>query len=981
MRLLPVLLFALLLSGCGRDDPGQPATPAPPVEPQRFQLQLTLDGIGTVASNPEGILCGNRCSADYLTGTVVQLQAQAEAGQRFLGWDGDCAAAGSFKQCTLTMDRDHQVIARFEPIPPSEGRRLTVRLDGEGQVMSAPAGIDCGTQCSAVFDDGATVQLSAAAGAGGQFERWDGDCAGSGNGACVLRMTADRQAIAVFSAMPPVAPVGAWLPGDMHVHSDHSSDGSAPRQLLDQRGPGNVSVADQIGQGVLRGLAWMPITDHRTYVQHYDPLWESDQLLLIPGEEANGSPHANPIGAIEWIVQGGVYPERPGWSVLQTSIWDAHAQGAIWSHNHPDDGHVNDDGSPNERANAVGADTMEIWNKASGIEIELAYAENRWNAGYRFGGVGASDSHFRELWLIAGPGQPVTDAFADGASERAILDALAAGRTRIHGGEVLPYPRLSLEADLQGDGSFEAIAGDELVAVSGATGRLRLRIENAIGATVTLYRNPGKNAGAVVASYTPFQAVQIHELDITAEDDHSWYYAEARGLGLDAINTSDLASALNPLNALDARLAITSPIFIGPNLAEPRGEQAVPADAGSEDGALKLFGQPRLFAGFPDLAVSGGVRHVVAEVHKPGATQVHYRRVAADGSAGAAIDLAPDSRSARFPRVAARGEQVWVVWQDERASQVPRRPAIYLRHSSDGGRSWQPEQRLRSVEGRAERPVIALLPNLTPVVAWQEIRAEQPFDIFVQRLGVDEAPVNVSRPGKSFTAGNPLDTRSAIYPASIWPNLAVRDDGLIALAYHDDRSDPDPLWTGQIFTGDSADVDNWQIRVHVRAADAESWSAGLAFGADDLADRHPALAFAGDGSLHCIWDSKTLNASGTNLSIRHARSTDDGASFVLSEQALAADEGAFGQYPRLAAAGDGGLHAVWYDNRASDWRWRVMSTRYRLDSGWDGGALLMGRGINTWPAADQGQLVFASTRNAQRMQRDRTQEIFLLPLP
>ena len=71
------------------------------------------------------------------------------------------------------------------------------------------------------------------------------------------------------------APAGIWLAGDLHVHSDHSSDGSALRQGLNQQGPGNVSVADQIGQGVRSGLVWMPLTDHRTYDQHYDPLWDA----------------------------------------------------------------------------------------------------------------------------------------------------------------------------------------------------------------------------------------------------------------------------------------------------------------------------------------------------------------------------------------------------------------------------------------------------------------------------------------------------------------------------------------------------------------------------------------------------------------------------------------------------------------------------------------------------------------------------------
>src|SRR5215475_227628 len=41
---------------------------------------------------------------------------------------------------------------------------------------------------------------------------------------------------------------GMWLAGDTHVHDDHSSDGSLPRQLSRQTSPGNLPVGDQIGQ-------------------------------------------------------------------------------------------------------------------------------------------------------------------------------------------------------------------------------------------------------------------------------------------------------------------------------------------------------------------------------------------------------------------------------------------------------------------------------------------------------------------------------------------------------------------------------------------------------------------------------------------------------------------------------------------------------------------------------------------------------------
>ena len=804
---------------------------------------------------------------------------------------------------------------------------------------------------------------------------------------CALSLAAcsePRSVQTAKTAVPKAAPVGSYLAGDMHVHNDHSSDGSALRQGLDGRGPGNVSVADQIGQGVQNNLAWMPLTDHRTYDQHYDPLWTSDALLLIPGEEANGSPHANVLGHVDYLVQGSPYTGRPGWSVLQTSIWDAHSQGAVWSHNHPDDGHVNEDGTPNERANAVGADVVEVWNKASGIETELRYAENRWNAGYRFGGVGASDNHFRELWTIAGPGTPATMAFASDESERAILQGLQRGRTVIAADNNGLAPLVTLEADLDGDAVYEAIAGDEVVAAAGTAGKLRVRIQRGTGATVTIYRNPGRTVPeGTFASYQPILPDDRREFDVSASAEQSWYYVEVRGPGpIDAVNTEDLASALNPLNLLNVRRAMTSPIFIGPMLAMPQGEQPVPADVGIDDGAVLALGELQAFAGFPDLALSGGVTHLVAEQHREGATQVFYRQRRTDGSFGPAVDLAPQSRSARFPRIAASGSRVWVVWQDERAGQLPRRPAIYLRQSSDGGASWQPEQLLRGIAGRAERPVIALSASGAPLVAWQEIRPGEPFDVFAQLLGVDAEPINLSRSGKSFNAANPLDTRSALWPASLWPAVSVRADGLMALAYQDNRDDLDPLWTGQVLVGDGTEVDDWQIRVHTRAATAASWSPPVVIGAADRADRHPSLAFNGSGVLLATWDSKDLNPAGGNRSIRYSFSSDDGASFVDTgaPPAIGLDEAADSQHPRLGLEPDGRLRAVWTDNRSSDWRWRTATAL--LDAGttpsWSAATLLMGQGVNTWPATASGSLVFASTRNAARMQRDVTQQVLLL---
>jgi hypothetical protein len=94
---------------------------------------------------------------------------------------------------------------------------------------------------------------------------------------------------------------------------------------------------------------------------------------------------------------------------------------------------------------------------------------------------------------------------------------------------------------------------------------------------------------------------------------------------------------------------------------------------------------------------------------------------------------------------------------------------------------------------------------------------------------------------------------------------------------------------------------------------------------------------------------------------------------------LAPDPLTMSERPRLGMDADGAVRAVWYDSRSADWRWRVMTAVHRKDTGWDAGRLINSRGVNTWPATSGGAIAFASTRNATRLQRDPTQQIFLLP--
>ena len=86
-----------------------------------------------------------------------------------------------------------------------------------------------------------------------------------------------------------------------------------------------------------------------------------------------------------------------------------------------------------------------------------------------------------------------------------------------------------------------------------------------------------------------------------------------------------------------------------------------------------------------------------------GRNQVLY----AAGRAGGAVWDEPQQLStnldgdavAENPDIACVGEQVFVVWEDDRDSEIGHRN-VYFRASQDDGRTWQPEQILsKDTEG------------------------------------------------------------------------------------------------------------------------------------------------------------------------------------------------------------------------------------------------------------------------------------------
>ncbi len=137
------------------------------------RTQVTVDvkitGSGTVTSTPSGISCPGRCSASFDYGTDVALVQSPASGYEITALAATCGG----NRCAGPLTGDETYSVTFTRL-----RMLTLVTggDGNGRVISAPAGIDCPGKCSASFFEGTTVTLAATPDVNSMVASWAGDC-------------------------------------------------------------------------------------------------------------------------------------------------------------------------------------------------------------------------------------------------------------------------------------------------------------------------------------------------------------------------------------------------------------------------------------------------------------------------------------------------------------------------------------------------------------------------------------------------------------------------------------------------------------------------------------------------------------------------------------------------------------------------------------------------------------------------------------
>ncbi|NKF22390.1 CehA/McbA family metallohydrolase [Solimonas marina] len=482
--------------------------------------------------------------------------------------------------------------------------RLTVVVDGDGDgdVVSTPAGIDCGTQCAATFDAGNTITLTASAAAGGRFAGFDGACSGD---TCTLTLDRDQTVNAHFTAATASAcdsddaPGGPLLPyrGLIHAHTAYS-DGDIHST------PHDVFVA-----GHDNGLDFVAVTDHSDtlndilYLSVGSDCFESLTGLLtclVPDvgdfhkweatrqqQDADRVNGYVPIRGFEWTsdrfghinvlfssnftnakLDGGyVGSMTPFWDWLQrapgpdlTAGVTALGGGAdgLGIFNHPGDKCLSDNDAScnwNDFEYVAGTDAqmigIEVFNSGtSGDRPEAGrkdrYADHYMRAldqGWHVGAIGGEDMH-DTTWAL--PSHPKTVVLAESLDEAGLYAAMKARRTYALVGR-LAGEDLTIDLDAGG-----YPMGARLQCDSGAGVALRVSVSRADGTPfdgiLQLYDHADPDAPLADGPGSPLFTARgdtlRYTLPVGADGEH-WFFVRVD-------------------NAAGESLAYSSPIWIRP---------------------------------------------------------------------------------------------------------------------------------------------------------------------------------------------------------------------------------------------------------------------------------------------------------------------------------------------------------------------------------------------------------------------------------
>ncbi|WP_051278271.1 CehA/McbA family metallohydrolase [Solimonas flava] len=340
---------------------------------------------------------------------------------------------------------------------------------------------------------------------------------------------------------------GTWLSGDLHLHSDHSTDAA------------DNPIAELIPEAESRGMGFFVITDHDNHVDGHittwdDPAYHSDAMVMLYGVEyTTARGHANILGSQPFDdLPMYALRDRTDDAAGQAIADAAHAQNLHLSVNHP----LN--GDPWEFGFDMDIDSIEIWNAMYRFPTNNDNAVALWDSmlksGRHLAARGGSDCHHQHTYeaLVFNVGNPTTWVYASAPKAGAVLAALKAGNSSISYAPTAE--RVALAADTDHDGGYETLMGDD-AAATGNPVDFRISIDNA--RTLAAYRITVIKNGETFLEKTVIGEDHLDFTDAPAAGTHSYYRVEVRGTTPEAPLTGQLLGFYGDV------IAFTNPVYFG----------------------------------------------------------------------------------------------------------------------------------------------------------------------------------------------------------------------------------------------------------------------------------------------------------------------------------------------------------------------------------------------------------------------------------
>ena len=343
----------------------------------------------------------------------------------------------------------------------------------------------------------------------------------------------ERTEVSSFSDAP--LEVGArWYRGDLHMHTCHS-DGTVASQSGARRVPGPVYRT--VEAAAAKGVDFIAVTDHNA-VSHHHALRELqpyfDRLLLIPGVEITTfRGHVGVLGAIGFVEFRLTSPHLPTVTDLVDAVERQHGLFCINHPALPSNEYCMGCGWTAEGADYARIPAVEVVNggaasaqggAADGPFSGVPFWEARLNEGHRMTGVGGSDNHKPDEDPVKPPavGSPTTVVWAEELCERAILDAIRAGRVFV---DVEGTRERMLELTGACGGSTAAMGG-ALAVPKGLEARFRVHVQGLAGARPDIILD---GAHGVALADAPIEGDDaVLEFTLPGDGRRHWLRADVR---------------------------------------------------------------------------------------------------------------------------------------------------------------------------------------------------------------------------------------------------------------------------------------------------------------------------------------------------------------------------------------------------------------------------------------------------------------------